>query len=118
MFLDTTIILEILRRDPDDPWQRRFREQYGAEPLLCSPIQLGEVADYHRKHRLVPDESVARARGFLETIPVDEETALLASALKAEARSHRVGKDFSLIDGVVLAAARRRSQKLLTLAKE
>lgn len=118
MFVDTTVLVEILRRSRKDPVSARLRETLGDEPLFCSSIQLGELADHHRRVGAPLGPSLDLIRRLLEIVPVDAETALLASELKAEARRHRMARNFSLIDGVILASARRRGQRLLTLARE
>lgn len=60
-------------------------------------------------------EAAAR---LLEFIPLAPELAVQGSALKSEARARPSGKDFSLIDGVVLASARSRGLRLLTFDSE
>ena len=118
MFLDSTILIELARRGWDDPFAQKVREFVGGEPAFCSAIQLGEVADHARRIGGLPAEWVSRTREAVEIVPVDEESAVEASEIKAEARRSKEGRHFSLIDGVILASARRRGQRLLTTAKE
>jgi predicted nucleic acid-binding protein len=118
MFLDTTVLIELVRRTADDPVRRRIEEELRGHPLLACSIQLGEVADYHRRTSTPADVALGFIRRLVDIVPVDEATAILASELKGEARRHRAGKNFSLIDGVALAAARIRGQGLLTMARD
>ena len=53
-----------------------------------------------------------------ELLPLDADTAVLASDLKAEARRRKNGKGFSLIDGIGLATARTRGLPMLTMDAE
>src|SRR5687767_1242818 len=103
MFLDTTIIVELLGRPATDPLVRRIVSEMGDEVLTASVIQLGELADVARARNQTVSEAIRRAREILELAPLDTEIAVEASNLKAEARRRRASRDFSLIDGVVLA---------------
>ena len=118
MLLDTSVIVEILGRPATDPFVKRIMKLLDEQPLFASPIHMGEVADATRRAGLPPEATVAKALQIVELIPLDWEIAVAASNLKAEARKRKVGKEFSLIDGVGLASARSRGLPMVTLDRE
>lgn len=118
MLLDTSVLLELARRLPDDPLVTRVKALVGDKAMFASPIHLGEIADAARRMRLSPESTVTSVLQFIELIPLDAGIALQASALKAEARKRTSGRDFSLIDGVGLASARSRGLAMLTMDHE
>lgn len=118
MLVDTGVLVELLGRTPTDSLVRRIVETLGDDLVFASPIQLGELADAARAKKRDVDEAVRKAREILELIPLEPELAVEGSNLKAEARRRKTGKDFSLIDGIILASARAKTQRLLTLDPE
>ena len=118
MLLDTSVVVELLRRPAIDSLVRRILQSIGDQPLFASPIHMGELADAARRGGLSPRETVDKALQIVELIPLDWEIAVAASNLKAEARKRKVGKEFSLIDGVGLASARSRGLPMVTLDRE
>ena len=118
MLLDTSVLVELLRRPATDPLVKRILELVDDRPLFASPIHMGELADAARKGNLSPREVVDKALQIVELLPLDADTAVLASDLKAEARRRKNGKGFSLIDGVGLATARTRGLPMLTMDAE
>lgn len=118
MLVDTSILVELLGRPPTDGLVRRIIEAVGDDVLFASPIQFGELADVARSRKQSVPDVVRKAREILEVIPLDPEIAVAASDLKAQARRRRSAKDFSLIDGIVLASARAKGQAVLTLDSE
>lgn len=118
MHLDTTAMLELMRRPPDDALVAQLRARMGDEALFWSSVQYGELADVGRRDGDSVEDLADRVARVVEEIPVHRDIALLASALKSEARRTRAGRNFSLIDGIVLATARSLGQRLLTTARE
>lgn len=118
MLVDTSILVELVSRTRDDPVVKSILAAAGNEVLFASPIQFGELADVARQRRMPVDEMVGRASGFLELIPVDVEIAVAGSSIKAEARKRPSSRDFSLMDGIVLATARAKGQRLLTMDED
>ena len=118
MLLDTSVIVELLRRPATDAVAKRIMKAVGDEPLFASPIHMGELADVARRSGLSPEEITAKAMRTVEIIPLTVDIAVAASGIKAEARKHRSGRDFSLIDGIGLASARSRGLRMLTLDHE
>lgn len=118
MFLDTTVLVELVRRTASDPVRERIVAELLGQPLLITSIQMGEVADFHRREGLPAAVPLDYIRRLADVVPVDEPMAILGSELKGQARAHRAGKNFSLVDGVTLAAARLRGQRLLTTARD
>lgn len=118
MILDTSIIIELLGRPATDPVVKRILRLLGDQVLFASPIHMGEVADAARRSGLPVDDTVASALQMVELIPLDAAIAVEASAIKAEARKRKSGRDFSLIDGVGLATARSRGMPMVNMDHE
>lgn len=114
MHLDTGVILELFSRPRHDPLVQRILDAVRNEALTWSVVQFGELADACRRTGASIDQNEARVRAMVEVVPVETNVAIAASALKGEARRHRDTRDFSLLDGVVLATARSKGQRLLT----
>lgn len=118
MLVDTSILVELLGRPATDTTVRRIVDAVRDEILFASPIQLGEIADAARAARRDVASAVQQARELVELIPLEAEIAVEGSNLKAQARKSKVGRDFSLIDGIILASARAKGQRVLTLDAE
>ena len=115
MFADTSVIIEILRGSPDDQLVKQIESDLGTGVVLASPIQVGEIADHARKNKESPTAAAELAMQVVEFVPLTPEIALAASEIKAEARTRPNGTSFSLVDGMILASARSKGQRLLTL---
>ncbi len=118
MLLDTTILVELLSRPGTSPLIRRILDRVGDEVLFASAIQLGELADVARQSRKDADEVVRRATDIVQLVDVNADIAVEASRLKAQARRRQHARDFSLVDGVIIATARTLDQRVLTLDRE
>lgn len=118
MLLDTSVLVELQQRPADDRIVQDILAAIGDAVLFASPIHLGELADAARRKGLPPEETAAKAMQVVELIPLSADIAIAASALKAEARRRKSGKEFSLIDGVGLASARSRGVPMLTMDHE
>jgi predicted nucleic acid-binding protein len=118
MLLDTSVIIELLRRPPTHPVVGRIRKAIGDRPMFASPIHMGELADAARRDGVDVESAVAKALQIVDLIPLDARVAVQASSIKAEARKRQTGKEFSLIDGVGLASARSREMGMLTMDNE
>ena len=113
MLIDTSTIIEILRRPKTSPRFRLIKEHVGSEELYVLVIQVAELSDWCIENRVSPRERVEAVKKFANIIPLEEEVCLGASRLKSDRR--RSGyKDFGLLDGLVLAAARSMGERLLT----
>jgi len=118
MLLDTSVLVEMLRRPATDGRVKRILTAIGEKPLFASPIHMGELADVARRSGVSAEETVAKALQVVDLIPLTPDIAVAASAIKAEARRRKSGRDFSLIDGIGLASARSRGLPMLTLDHE
>lgn len=118
MLLDTSVIVHLLSQPETDPFVRSAREAIGESMTYASPIHMGEIADVSRREGRPVEETVRRALDLVDLIPLDAAIAVEASALKAEARKRKAGRDFSLIDGIGLASARSRRMPFLTFDPE
>lgn len=118
MLLDTSILVELLI--PSDPEvQSRIRRLTDVQRAIhASPIHLGELADAARRKGLDAQRAIGLAMSVLTLIPLDPAIAVAGSAIKAEARKRKSGRDFSLIDGIGLATARSRGMPMITMDHE
>ena len=113
MLVDTSTIIEILRHPKTSDRFKRIKERIGTEELYLLVVQLAELSDWCLENKVSPRERVDALKKLANVVPLDEEICLEGSKIKAERR--RAGyKDFSLLDGLILAAARSLGEELLT----
>lgn len=113
MLVDTSTIIEILRNPKTSDRFKLISEQMRGEELYLLVVQLGELSDWCIENHVSPRERVDAVKKIANIVPLDEEMCLEGSKLKADRRrsGHR---NFGLLDGLVLAAARSLGEKLLT----
>lgn len=117
MLVDTSTIIEILRNPKTSETFRIINEQIGDEELYLLIVQLAELSDWCIENRISPRERVDVVKKIANIMPLDEEICLEGSKTKAGRRKSGY-KNFSLVDGLVLAAARSLGEKLLTFDKD
>jgi predicted nucleic acid-binding protein len=111
MFLDTTILVEILKgnRKVVD-YLENVAEK---EPLLFSIVQVGELADWCYANKLDPVKILKEVKSIATVTGITESICLEGSKIKQEQR--KAGKNrFSLVDGFIIASAISFEQMLLT----
>ena len=113
MLIDTSAIIEILRHPKTSDKFRRVKEHIKSEELYVLVIQLAELWDWCIENRAPPVERIEAVKKLANIIPLDEDVCLEGSRIKHNRRTTG-HQDFSLIDGLVLAAARSVGKKLLT----
>ncbi len=113
MFLDTTIVVEVLRSRRESERFGRILEAIEDDPLFISMLQLAELSDWCLENSIDLSEWISRLKGIVGVIPLSEDICLEGSRIKREMREHGMSK-FSLLDGIILASARSIDQKLLT----
>jgi predicted nucleic acid-binding protein len=113
MFLDTSIIVELMRGE-DEELIGKIMSHIENELIFISMVQLGEVNDWCLANCSNPEARISQLREIVHLIPVNETICIRASEIKHEMRLKKIPK-FSLIDGLILASARHIDQKLLTL---
>jgi predicted nucleic acid-binding protein len=113
MFIDTSIIIEILREEKSS---KQFQNIYGIikdEPLFISTIQLAELADWCLRTNSNLEERIAKIKQIATIIPLTETICVEAARLKQDMRTNKIAK-FGILDGIVLASARSMNERLLT----
>ncbi len=117
MLIDTSTIIEILRHPKTSDRFRLIKEHIKSEELHVLVIQLAELSDWCTENRAPPMERVEAVKKLANIILLDEDICLEGSKIKRSRRKsgHR---DFGLIDGLVLAAARSVGEKLLTFDRD
>jgi predicted nucleic acid-binding protein len=111
MFLDTTVLVEILKGDEEVvSYVENVAER---EPLMFSIVQVGELADWCYSNNLDPSKVLNEVRGMATVVGITESVCLEGSKIKQGQRKAGKG-NFSLIDGFIAASAMSFEQKLLT----
>ena len=114
MFLDTSIIIEILISGKDSEHSKRIFELIENENISISIIQLGELSDWCLKNGIDPEEVIGFLKDIVSVMPLEEGIVVKGSRLKHQRRSEGIEK-FSLTDGIILACALELNERLLTL---
>lgn len=117
MFLDTSIIIDILRSDTEARRVKEILELVGNESLFVSVYQIGELTDWSLMNGINPFGPVKHLKETTRMVPLSESICVEASDIKHEMRTKGATK-FSLGDGLVLASARSINQTLLTKDKD
>ena len=113
MFLDTSVIIDIFRHEPDDDRFRKIYGHIGDEPLYMSMMQVGEISDVCIRSGVDPGGTLSLIKEFVNIVPLSEEICLEGARIVEEMRE-KGATGFCLIDGMVLASARSVGQRLLT----
>jgi len=113
MFLDTTIIIELLQGDKRSKRIEKILALIKDEPLFVSVIQLGELSDWCISAKIDPLKPISQIKDIANIIPINEKIASEGAEIKHEMRKSSI-KKFSLMDGLILASARSINQNLLT----
>ena len=117
MFLDTSVVIEIVLQGPNNPHFGKLLEHIQDETLYMSVIQVGEVSDVCLRDGVEPSGVIGDLKEFINIIPLTEEVTIQGAEIKHEMRVKGVRK-FGLMDGIALASARSMGQKLLTRDKD
>lgn len=111
MFLDTTVIVDILRGEQK---VIDYTEEISKnEPFFFSVISIGEIADWARSNNIDPIKVTSDVKSIASLMNITDEICLEGSKLKKNQRDAGK-KKFSLIDGIIAASAIRSNEKLLT----
>ncbi|MBS3802527.1 MAG: PIN domain-containing protein [Candidatus Thermoplasmatota archaeon] len=113
MFIDTSIIIDILTHKQSSDQFKKIFSFIKDEPLYISVIQLGELSDWCFKNNVEVNKCLPKIKKMVSIILLDETICLHGSKLKHTARKQG-NKKFSLIDGLILASATSVDEKLLT----
>jgi predicted nucleic acid-binding protein len=113
MFLDTSVIIDILTVQSTSDQFKKIFSLIKDEQLYISVIQLGELSDWCYKNNVEVSNQITQIKKIVTIIPLDESICLHGSKLK---HTHRTqgNKKFSLVDGLILASATSVDEKLLT----
>ncbi len=113
MFLDTSVIIELFKNEPESQRFQDIFNKIGNEPLYISIIQMGEISDWGIRNDHDVSEIVNTLKKLVNILPLNEIICLKASQMKNEMRAKGIDK-FGLLDGIILASAMSINQKLLT----
>ena len=117
MLIDTSTVIEILRNPKSSDRFKLVKEQIRNEELYMLIIQLAELSDWCIRNSVPPTERIEAIKQFANIVPLDEDMCLEGSRIKS-ARRRTGHKNFSLLDGLVLAAARSMGERLLTFDRD
>src|SRR5579872_4997822 len=121
MFLDTSVIIEVLTHGKD---HRKIFQQIVEQVETTvenvedfeyiSVVQLAEISDWCAKNGLSVKNAIENVKELAEIIvPLDEAISESSGLIKFGKRKNGFS-DFGLIDAIILASARSVDQKLLT----
>jgi len=117
MFLDTSIIIEIFRKEKKSKTFEEIFKLIKDKPIFISIIQIGEITDWCLKNNINPEKRIEKLKQILNVVPLNEK--ICNEGLKIK---HYICKkeknNFSLIDGIILSSSRSINQKLLTMDKD
>ncbi len=113
MFLDTSVLVELLINDATSGRFKAIYDHIESEPAFISTVQIAELADWCLANHIDPAEALDLIGQIAELTPMDESTLITAARLKREMRTQGAAK-FSLMDGIILASARAMNEQLLT----
>jgi len=117
LLIDTSTVIEILRNPKSSDRFKLVKEQIRNEELYMLIIQLAELSDWCIRNSVPPTERIEAVKQFGNIVPLDEDMCLEGSRIR-RARRRTGHKNFSLLDGLVLAAARSIGEKLLTFDRD
>ncbi|MBA3046046.1 MAG: PIN domain-containing protein [Candidatus Thermoplasmatota archaeon] len=113
MFLDTSVIVELMLGD-DDRRIDIILKHINDELIFISIVQLGEINDWCLANCADSETRITQLKEIVHLIPLNDSICVEASNIKRQMRSQKIAK-FSLIDGIILASARHIGQTLLSL---
>jgi predicted nucleic acid-binding protein len=113
MLIDTSVIIQLLTQSRGSVISTRLRRSLGDEEIVVSILELAELSDWCLQNKSPVSERIEAVKKFASLIPLDEETCREGSKIKHGRRALGY-KDFGIIDGMILATARRLDEKLLT----
>lgn len=117
MFLDTSVIVELLTLAKGSERSTIILQQMKDESLSISAIQLGELSDWCYRNSIDPPTTIQKIKEIVSVLQLDERIILQGSGLKHDRRSNGFEK-FSLTDGIILASAMVLKETLLTLDQD
>lgn len=110
MLLDTSVLIEMFT---DDAKARQVESEIGKEEAYVSMVQIAELAAWAIRVGRPVRERIETTKELASVLPLDEEDCREAASIRDQRR--KAGKnDFGIIDGILLATARSRGQRLLT----
>ena len=113
MFLDTSVLIELLLAEKDSIIFDKIYDNIKDEPNFISMIQVGEISDWCLKNGGDPKITLSRLKEIIEMININEDILFEGSRIKYDMREMGL-KKFSLMDGIILASARSLNETLLT----
>lgn len=113
MFLDTSVLIELLLAEKDSTIFCVIYDNIKDEPNFISMIQVGEISDWCLKNGVDPNITLSRLKEIIEMININEDILFEGSRIKYDMREMGL-KKFSLMDGIILASARSLNETLLT----
>ena len=117
MFLDTSVIVELLTSPKESERSGSLLRTMKDEPLSISEIQLGELSDWCLRNDIEPIGLIQKLTDIVSVFPLSERIVLQGSALKHTRPTGGFTK-FRLIDGIIWASALELKETLLTLDQD
>ncbi len=113
MFIDTSILIEILISKEGSTEFNEILKYVKDEPIFISMIQIGEICDWCLKNDIDPKNRILMVKEIANIIPLNENICTEGSKIKKSMRDLGAAK-FGPMDGLILASARSIDHRLLT----
>jgi predicted nucleic acid-binding protein len=113
MFLDTSVLIEIFRSPSESMRYGKIETILQAEEnLYVSIVQFAEITSWCLANGVAPDEPIGLIQEIAGVMPLSIDICRRASELRHSKRQRKA--KFGIIDGMILASARRLGERLLT----
>jgi predicted nucleic acid-binding protein len=113
MFIDTSILIDIIIHRRDSKEIQRILKIVRNRPMYISVLQFGEYSDWCYKKGRNPELYLQKIKKLVNVVKITEEICLEGSRIKDNQRRLR-SKKFSLADGIITATARSINAPILT----
>jgi predicted nucleic acid-binding protein len=117
LLLDTSAIIQVLRHPKTSKEFKLIQKHIGEEELYVLVVQLAELSDWCFANKVPVKERIEEVKKLANIIPLDEDICLEGSRIKNERRKKGF-RDFGLLDGLLLAAARSVGERVLTFDRD
>jgi len=117
LLLDTGAIIQVLRHPRTSKEFKLIQKHIGEEELYVLVVQLAELSDWCFANNVPVKERIEEVKKLANIIPLDEDICLEGSRIKNERRKTGF-RDFGLLDGLLLAAARSVGERVLTFDRD
>lgn len=114
MLLDTSALIKMFT---DEESARQVEVELGDDEAYVSLVQLAELAGWALRSGKPVRDRIEVVKDLAVVLPLEEQVCVEAAAIR-QAMKARGRRNFGIIDGILLATARSREQRLLTFDED